>query len=107
MARARERGLGNVHPRLGDATGMPYEDEYFDGAYLVTVLGEVPDQDAALRELARVLRPGGRLVVGEVMGDPHYVALKGMRLRAAAAGLSFKGRLGRAVGYFARFEKPA
>jgi SAM-dependent methyltransferase len=106
MSRARERGLGNIAPRPGDATGMPYEDGSFDAAYLVTVLGEVPDQNAALRELARVLRPGGRLVVGELMGDPHYVALKGMRLRAAAAGLDFDRRLGKTIGYFARFEKP-
>jgi SAM-dependent methyltransferase len=106
MARARERGLGNITPRLGDATGMPYEDDSFDAAYLVTVLGEVPDQDAALRELARVLKPGGRLVVGELMGDPHYVGVKGMRLRAAAAGLEFERRSGNAVGFFARFNKP-
>jgi SAM-dependent methyltransferase len=107
MERARERGLANIHPRLGDATGMPYEDASFDAAYLITVLGEVPDQDAAMRELARVLRPGGRLVVGELMGDPHYVGLKGMRLRAAAAGLEFERREGGALGFFARFAKPA
>jgi ubiquinone/menaquinone biosynthesis C-methylase UbiE len=85
---------------------MPYEDGSFDAAYLVTVLGEVPDQDAALRELARVIRPGGRLVVGELMGDPHYVALGSMRLRAAAAGLAYERRAGNALGYFALFNKP-
>lgn len=106
MSRARERGLGNVAPRLADATGMPYEDDSFDAAFLVTVLGEVPDQAAALRELTRVLRPGGRLVVGELMGDPHYVGLRGMRLRAAAAGLGFERRIGNALGFFARFGKP-
>lgn len=107
MARARERGLANIAPRLGDATGMPYDDESFDAAFLVTVLGEVPDQNAALRELARVLKPGGRLVVGELMGDPHYVPLKRMRLRAAAAGLRFERRVGNALGFFARFAKDA
>jgi SAM-dependent methyltransferase len=106
MERARERGLGNVTPRLGDATGMPYEDATFDAAYLVTVLGEVPDQEAALREIARVLKPGGRLVVGELMGDPHYVALRKMRLRAAGAGLEFQRRSGNALGFFALFTKP-
>ena len=106
MGRARERGLANIKPRLGDATGMPYDDASFDAAYLVTVLGEVPDRDAALRELARVLKPGGRLVVGELIGDPHYVRLKGMRLRAAAAGLTYERRAGNPVGFFARFTKP-
>lgn len=107
MRRARERGLGNVHPTQGDATGMPYEDAHFDAAYLTTVLGEVPDQKAALRELARVLRPGGRLAVGELMGDPHYVRIGALKERAAAAGLVFERRVGNALGYFARFSKPA
>ncbi len=70
------------------------------------MLGEIPHQEAALRELARVLKPGGRLVVGELLGDPHYVALGPMRLRAAAAGLGFERRSGNALGYFARFSKP-
>src|SRR2546423_145171 len=61
----RKRGLANIEPTTGDARHLSYEDESFDGAYLVTVLGEIPDQDVALRELHRVLVPGGRLVVGE------------------------------------------
>ena len=107
MRRAAERGSANITPTLADAMRMPYEDGSFDAAYLITVLGEVPDQDAALSELGRVLKPGGRLVVGELLGDPHYVTLSSMRLRAAAAGLSYEQRLGNALGFFARFGKPA
>lgn len=107
MGGASERGVDNITPTLSDATAMPYADQSFDAAYLVTVLGEIPDQDAALSELARVLKPGGRLVVGELMGDPHYVGLKRMRLRAAGVGLDFERRSGNAMGFFARFSKPA
>jgi ubiquinone/menaquinone biosynthesis C-methylase UbiE len=106
MRRAGERALANITPTQSDATALPYEDGTYDAAYLVTVLGEIPDQDGALRELSRVLKPGGRLVVGELLGDPHYVALSAMRLRAAAAGLTFEQRSGNALGYFARFSKP-
>jgi SAM-dependent methyltransferase len=106
MRRAGERGLANVTPTQSDATAMPYEDGSFDAAYLVTVLGEIPDQDAALRELARVLKPGGRLVVGELIGDPHYVRLGPLRLRASGAGLTYESRAGNALGFFARFAKP-
>jgi SAM-dependent methyltransferase len=106
MRRAGERGLANVTPTQADATSMPYEGDSFDAAYLVTVLGEIPDQDAAIRELARVLKPGGRLVVGELVGDPHYVRLAPMRLSASGAGLAFERRVGSALGYFARFAKP-
>jgi SAM-dependent methyltransferase len=105
--RAGERGVSNIEPRLGDAQQLPYPDASFDGAYLVTVLGEIPDQDAALREIVRVLRPGGRLVVGELFGDPHMVTLGSVRRRAEAAGLAFDRRLGTPLAYFARLEKPS
>jgi SAM-dependent methyltransferase len=105
MRRAGERGMSNVTPTQSDATGMPYEDGTYDAAFLVTVLGEIPDQDAALRELERVLKPGGRLVVGELLGDPHYVRLAPMRLRASGVGLAYERRVGNALGYFARFVK--
>ncbi len=105
MRRAGERGLSNVTPTQSDATAMPYEDGTYDAAFLVTVLGEIPDQDAALRDLARVLKPGGRLVVGELLGDPHYVRLAPMRLRAGGVGLAYERRVGNALGYFARFVK--
>jgi SAM-dependent methyltransferase len=101
---ARERGLSNVEPTQGDARSLPYPDSSFDAAYLVTVLGEIPDQDAALRELHRVLRPQGRLVVGELVGDPHVVMFGALRARAEAAGLCFERRLGGPLGYFARFS---
>jgi SAM-dependent methyltransferase len=106
MRRADEAGLASVTPTQADATAMPYEDGIFDAAYLVAVLGEIPDQDAALRELSRVLKPGGRLVVGELLGDPHYARLGPLRLRASGAGLTYARRVGNALGYFARFEKP-
>jgi ubiquinone/menaquinone biosynthesis C-methylase UbiE len=106
MRRAGERGLANISPTLADATALPYDDDGFDAAYLITVLGEIPDQDSAVRELARVLKPGGRLVVGELLGDPHYLGLGSLQNRAAAAGLIFERRLGGVLGYFARFAKP-
>jgi SAM-dependent methyltransferase len=105
MLRAGGRGLSNINPTRADATAMPYDGGTYDAALLVTVLGEVPDQDAALRELARVLKPGGRLIVGELLGDPHYVRLAPLRLRASGAGLSYERRVGSTLGYFARLAK--
>jgi ubiquinone/menaquinone biosynthesis C-methylase UbiE len=72
MRRAAERGIENVVPNRGDATALPYDDGSFDAVVLIAVLGEIPDHDAAVAEIARVLKPGGRLVVGELVGDPHF-----------------------------------
>ena len=102
--RAGSRGVENLEPLQGDATALPYDDGSIDGAFLVTVLGEIPDQDAALRELRRVLRPGGRVVFGETILDPHLVPLGAMKRRAEAAGLRFERTLGVApLGFYARF----
>ena len=60
MRRARERGLQNITPTCADAQHLPYPDGTFDAVVLVTTLGEIPDQDAAWREMARVLKPAGR-----------------------------------------------
>ena len=98
--RAAERGLTNVEPRRGDARRLPYPDASFDAAYLVAVLGEIPDPDAALHELRRVVKPEGRIVVGELFGDPHMVGEKTLRRRAGGAGLRFERRVGPRFGYF-------
>lgn len=106
MRRAGERGLANVKPARGSAESLPYEDASFDAAVLITVLGEIPDQHRALRELHRVLKPGGRLIVGEMMlGDPHYTSPAAVRARGEAAGLRFERRVGSRAGYFARLVK--
>jgi ubiquinone/menaquinone biosynthesis C-methylase UbiE len=104
MGRAREHGIENITPTRADARELPYADDSFDGAYLVTVLGEIPDQDAALRELCRVVRPGGRIVVGELFGDPHMVTHSALAERARSAGLSVERRLGGALWHFTRLQ---
>jgi len=104
IRRARERGLWNVNPKQGDAQALPYDDDSFDAAILVATLGEIPDQDVALREVARVLRPGGRLIVGELFGDPHMVTVGSLEDRGAGAGLRLTRRSGPALAYFARLE---
>lgn len=76
VSKLRERvertGLSNVHAvHAGLGTGALAE-EHFDRAFLVTVLGEIPDQEKALREIFNHLTPGGILSVTEVLPDPHY-----------------------------------
>jgi ubiquinone/menaquinone biosynthesis C-methylase UbiE len=105
MRRAHADGIRNIHPTQGDARSLSYPDDSFDRAFLVTVLGEIPDQLLALSELRRVLKPGGRLVVGELFGDPHWVSPGALRGRAEEAGLRFERSSGGLLGQFSSFVK--
>jgi ubiquinone/menaquinone biosynthesis C-methylase UbiE len=102
MARAAERGIGNVVPTQGDATALPYEDASLDAAVLTAVLGEIPDPLAALREIRRVLKPSGRLIVGELFGDPHFTTRASLRRQAAEARFAYETDSGNRLAYFAR-----
>ncbi|TYL37931.1 methyltransferase type 11 [Natronococcus pandeyae] len=105
-ARASAEGSKNVVPVQADAQALPYPDDAFDAAYLTVVLGEVPDQDQALSELHRVLKPGGRLVVGELLPDPHFVTLETLHQRAERQGLEFDDYVGTRFGYIGRLHVP-
>jgi ubiquinone/menaquinone biosynthesis C-methylase UbiE len=106
MLRAQTAGAQNITATQGDARKLPFADNQFDAAYLVAVLGEIPDQAAALKELSRVLRPGGRLVVGELFGDPHWVSPGALRRQGRDAELSYLDRTGRLLGHYTIFVKP-
>lgn len=105
MRKVHSHGLTNVSSTQADAADLPHADGSFDAAVLVTVFGEIPDGDAALREVRRVLKPGGRLIVGEIaVGDPHFSRLSTLRARAESAGLALDGHSGLPLAYFARFN---
>ncbi len=100
--RAAERGLANVLPTQGDATALPYANASMDAVVLTAVLGEIPDPVAALREIRRVMKPEGRLIVGELFGDPHFTTLASLKRQTAEAGLRYEAHSGNWFAYFAR-----
>jgi SAM-dependent methyltransferase len=51
---------------------LPYSDSSFDGVLLVTTLCFVDDSAAAMREIGRVLKPKGRLVIGMIPADSPW-----------------------------------
>lgn len=62
---ARRRLDQQIDLRVADATQMPYEDGRFDAVFESGVVHHVPDWRAALREVARVLKPRGRFCFAE------------------------------------------
>lgn len=101
-----ENHLTNVVTQVGDVTEPHFASSSFDVAFLVTVLGEIPDRKRALAELCRVLRPGGILSVTEVLVDTHYVPYPTLRRLAEGQGFSLAERKGPFWACTANFRAP-
>lgn len=69
---ARDIEAGRLRLIEGSLTALPLPDDGLDAAITVNTVYFVPDLTAACAELARVVRPGGRLVIG--IGDPDAMA---------------------------------
>ena len=67
-----------------DGVALPFPPNLFDAAFLVAVLGEIPNPQACVASIAGLLRLGGRLVVVELPGDPD--AMSEAELRALTLG---------------------
>ena len=103
----RAAGLANVETLLADAAELPFADQSFDLAFFVTVLGEIPDKAAALAEAHRVLRPGGRLSVTELLMDPDYSLRSTVIARCREAGFALSEEYGNFFAYTVNFQKLA
>jgi ArsR family transcriptional regulator len=68
-ARRRLRGVDNVELRRGELEALPIDNETLDAAVLVLVLHHVPQPDRVIAEAARAIKPGGRLMVCDML--PH------------------------------------
>ena len=86
----------------GSALSMPFLESAFDGAYMMHVGMNIADKARVFAEVRRVLKPGGRLVVGELFGDPHMVTHGALRRRAERAGLRVEHKLGGRLWHYTR-----
>jgi len=97
---------GNVSVIHASATEKVLPEGQADVVYLCTVLGEIPDRRTALVNCLAALRPGGRLSITEIIGDPHYQRVKTVRELAASVGFEFEDISSTWRMYTANFRKP-
>jgi SAM-dependent methyltransferase len=102
--RLRDAGITNAGLILGDATRLPLAEDCVDTAYLVAVLGEIPDRPQALRELRRVLRRGGVLSITETLNDPDYQFEDSVRDVCRASGFEPLEHVRGLLGYTMNFR---
>ena len=109
IARARrkitEEVADNISLAVGSGECLPFKDTSFDLAYLVTVIGEIPDKGQAFRELHRVLRPGGILSISEFLPDPDYPLRRTVTTGALSAGFEPHQRFGNLFNYVLNFRR--
>ena len=105
--RAAARGVANIRTVLGPVEEAALEADSCDRALLVWVLGEVPDQAAALRRIFVALKPGGLLSVTETLRDPHYQRVATVLRLAESAGLCRREYYKSCLSYTLHFVKPA
>ena len=97
--------INNVQYIKGDASSLPFDCDYFDVVFMVSVLGEVPDQNKCLLEINRVLRPHGLLSISEQPGDPDFIAMPDLQKRVEKAGFTLDITYGFARNYTVNFRK--
>ncbi len=91
-----------LHGGIGDGK---LEQNEFDRAMLVTVLGEIPNQEKALKEIYNGLKGNGTLSVTEIIFDTHFQRQSTILKLAKATGFKMKNKFGNSIAFTIILEK--
>lgn len=106
LEKAKARDVHTIrllHAKLGDGL---LKNQYYDRALLVSVLGEIPDREGALKEIFDSLKPGGILSLTEVIFDPHFQTQSKVRRLTCGVGFQLKEVIGNRFAYTMLLKKP-
>jgi ubiquinone/menaquinone biosynthesis C-methylase UbiE len=106
LSKPENNDIKNIKLIEGNAYELPFEDGSIDLVNMVTVLQEIPDRNRALRQVKRVLKPGGFLAVTELFPDPDYPWKSTTVKLGSGAGFVVDKVSGNFFNYTVRFKKP-
>jgi len=102
----KNKDIKNITPVLASAYVLPFPDNSLDLAYAISVFQEIPDKNKTLKEIKRVLKPGGILSISEFIIDPDYPFRSTTIKQGTQGGFEFDGVFGNFWNYTVRFIKP-
>lgn len=100
----RHCDINNIEPILSSACCLPFKDGSLDNVYMVSVFQEIPDKDKTLKEIRRVLKPGGILAISEFFIDPDYPFRKTTVQQGCSQGFETEAVEGNFFNYTIRFR---
>lgn len=103
--RLSRKKITNVEYHLCNGLDFPFGDNKFDVIYMVTVLGEVENQEQYIKDFFRMLRPGGVLSISEQAGDPDKMSAEKIKELANGHGFKFDKLYGTKNNFTINFRK--
>ena len=103
--RVNRKKIKNVEYYLCDGKTFRFEDNFFDRIYMITVIGEVENKDAYMKEMHRMLKKGGILSVSELAGDPDKMSIDEIKHLTGKHHFSFYKLYGKESNYTINFKK--
>ena len=106
LSKPENRDIKNIKLIEGNAYELPFDDDSLDLVNMVTVLQEIPDRNRALKDVKRVLKPGGLFAVTELFPDPDYPWKSTTIKLGKGNGFVADEVSGNFFNYTVRFKKP-
>ena len=105
LSQPENQDITNIKLIESSAYDLPFDDNSLDLVFMVTVFGEIPDHYKALKEIKRVLKPGGILAITELFLDPDYLLKSTVTKKGEEVGFVLEKISGSFWHYTIRFKK--
>jgi len=105
LKRPENKNINNIVTKVANAYGLPFQDNFFDLVYMISVLPEIQDKKRALKEVSRVLKYHGILAITEFLPDPDYPLRRTTKKWCEQAEFKFLESRGNFFNYTMQFKK--